>query len=280
MIADDPGWVSKTHRAIPPFELVRPRSVAEAVAARNAGGAFIAGGIDQVQALIDDAPASVGRLITLRSIPMMAEIAEEPGGVRIGACVTHHRIETDSTLARLLPDLVAAWSTVGNIRVRMAGTVGGNVMAAHPNYDGPVLLAASDATYRFSGPDGDAEVRIGREHNWSPPADSLLTEIRIPRVANRRLVFDRSLKPVVSVAVALDRGGPDGITGRVAVGCAFDRPICRGIQLRTVEDVAPIAQKYALLLPPPNQDVFGSSDYRRRMAEILIRRLLMRLMAS
>jgi carbon-monoxide dehydrogenase medium subunit len=274
------GWVSKTHRAIPPFELVRPRTIEEAVAARVPGGKFIAGGIDLIQQLIEHAPESVGRLITLNSIPSLADIAEEPDAVKIGACVTHHRIESDPVLARALPDLVAAWKTIGNIRVRMAGTIGGNVMAAHPNYDGPVLLAASDAIYRFTNANGESQVRIAEEHDWRPSADALLTEIRIPRAANRRLVFERSLKPAISVAVALDRDDTQELKGRIAIGCAFSRPICRRITFRGVDDIQPIALKYALLLPMPKHDAFGLSDYRRYMAELTIRRILTRLLVS
>jgi CO/xanthine dehydrogenase FAD-binding subunit len=107
-----------------------------------------------------------------------------------------------------------------------------------------------------------------------------LTEIRIPRVANRRLLFERSLKPAVSIAIALDRDGTGEFKARVAVGCAFARPICRRITFGGVDDIQPIALKYALLLPPPKHDAFGLTDYRRYMAELSIRRMLTRLLVS
>lgn len=273
MITSASGWISKTHRAIPPFDLARPRAIDEAVAAKAAGGAFIAGGIDQVQRMLHDAP--VARLITLNTIPALSTITEGPDAIGLGACVTHHRIESDSGVARALPDLAVAWATVGNVRVRMAGTIGGNVMAMHPNYDGPVLLAAADATLRFAGVRGETEVRLASEADWEAPENALLTDIRVPR--GQRLVFDRSLKPAISVAVGLDRGRAHGFEGRIAIGCAFDRPICRRFQAGGVTEIAGLAQKFAASLPPPKDDVFATGAYRGRVAAVLICRHLTRL---
>jgi carbon-monoxide dehydrogenase medium subunit len=267
------GWVSKTHRAIPPFDLVRPRTIEEAVAARAAGGAFIAGGVDQIQFMKDGPP--VARLIVLNATPALADIVKEPDAIRFGACVTHHRIETDPIVARALPDLAAAWTTVGNIRVRMAGTLGGNIMAQHPNYDGPVLLAAAGATLQFAGADGETAAPVASETDGPAPDDALLIGVRVPLGA--RLAFDRSLKPAVTVAVALDGGRARGLEGRIAVGCAFDRPICRRFQAGGVAEIANLAEKFAALLPPPKDDAFASGAYRRRMAAVLIRRHLTRL---
>jgi carbon-monoxide dehydrogenase medium subunit len=279
MAAVSSGWVSKSHRAIPPFDLVRPRTVGDALDALGADSALIAGGIDQVQRLIDGPP--VARLVTLTTIPALAEIVEEPAAVRIGACVTHYRIETDPVLGRALPDLAAAWATVGNVRVRMAGTLGGNVMAREANYDGPVLLAAADATLRFATPRGATEHRIADpDPDWNPPENAVLTEVSVPRVVGRRLVFDRSLKPAITLAVALDPEGADGFSGRIAIGCAFARPLCRRFTFGSAPDIGILADKFAALLPLPRHDAFASRDYRRRMAATLIRRHLARMVET
>ena len=45
-----PGWILRSHAAIPPFEVAHPTSVEAAVAAGSApGSAYFAGGIDQIR---------------------------------------------------------------------------------------------------------------------------------------------------------------------------------------------------------------------------------------
>lgn len=266
------GFVSRGHGSIAPFELIRASRVADALAAHNAGGdagaVYLAGGIDLVNRLQDGAPP--GHVIDLLRIPGLTDIWEKNGALHIGAGVTHHRIETDPLIASLAPDLAAAWATFGNIRIRMAGTIGGNVMARNPNYDGPVLLAARGARYVFEKPDGTTSL-VDAERGPDTAPGALLTRIVIPTGAGRRLVFDRSLKPVISVAVAVDANG----AGRAALGCAFAETVC--VSFHAGGDAGDIAQRIAGELPTPIGDAFAGSDYRRRMARVLLERQIIRL---
>jgi aerobic carbon-monoxide dehydrogenase medium subunit len=268
----DAGWVSRGHGAIPEFELVRAKRIADALSAYKMdddhGAAYIAGGIDQINRMQDgDMP---DRLIDISNVQGLSDISEKNGALNIGARVTHYRMETDPVIASLAPDLAAAWATFGNIRIRMAGTVGGNVMARHPNYDGPVLLAAFGARYVFEKPDGTTSI-IDAEIGPDDAPGALLTRVVIPTVGARRLVFDRSLKPVISVAVATDGNG----AGRAALGCAFSAPVCVGFDMGG--DAGEIADDIAGKLSTPIHDAFAGSDYRRRMARVLLERQIIRL---
>lgn len=266
------GWVSRGHGSIAPFELIRPSHIADALSAHknddDTSAAYMAGGIDQINNMQDGAAPS--RVIDISRLHPLTEISEKFGALNIGAGVTHHRIETDPLIASLAPDLAAAWATFGNIRIRMAGTIGGNVMARHPNYDGPVLLAAWGARYVFEKPDGAASL-IDADQGPDAAPGALMTRILVPTGDKRRLVFDRSLKPVISVAVAVDGNGG----GRAAFGCAFAAPVC--VDFAPGRDAADIASDIADALPTPTQDAFASRDYRRRMARVLLERLIIRL---
>jgi len=272
------GWVSRGHGSIATFELIRPTHVADALAAHRVAeetsAAYMAGGIDQINRMQDG--AAPDRIIDLSRVQGLGDISEKFGALNIGAGVTHHRIETDPMIASLAPDLAAAWATFGNIRVRMAGTIGGNIMARHPNYDGPVLLAACGARYVFEKPDGMTSLIDADSWPDAPPgADAafgaLLTRIVIPTGGNRRLVFDRSLKPVISVAVAVDGNGG----GRAAMGCAFAEPVC--VTFEVGGNAGEIAAEIVGALPVPIRDAFAGSDYRRRMARVLLERQIARL---
>lgn len=234
------GFVSRSHRAIAAFTLHRPTSIDEAVADLAAGAAAHAGGIDLVERMQRGervtAVADLGALEILHTVDVVGD------AVRIGACVTHARIETDPVVAEHRPDLAAAWTTVGNVRIRRTGTVGGNLMAFDPNYDAAPILAAAGATLVFASADG--EVRTGVADR---PPSLLLTHVEVP-IGGRPLRFDRSLKPVVSVAVG----------DHVAVGCAYP-----AVQLVTELDA----------LPDPIDDAEASSGYRLRMIHVLVGRL-------
>jgi carbon-monoxide dehydrogenase medium subunit len=276
------GWVSRSHRAIAPFELVRASSVDEALAAlRRRVGATVAlaGGVDLVRLLRAGRAADL--VVTLKGAAELNRIEATDDAVIIGACVTHHRLETDPVIARTLPELAAAWRTIGNIRVRLAGTVGGNVMAREPVYDGPVLLAALDASLRIRSQRGGMVIKPAETPRWKAPPSAILESIVVPRVRRRWLAFDRSLKPVVSVAVVLEDHGPELFVGRAVVGCAYDMPICQPLILGDATDVAAlrgraaeIAKAFVASLPAPIDDALASRAYRRRMIEVLVRRQL------
>ncbi len=266
------GWVSRGHGSIAPFELIRPTRVADALEAHNTGeeisAAYIAGGIDQVNWMQDgDAP---DRVVDISRVQGLTDISEKNGVLNIGAGVTHHRIETDPLIASLAPDLATAWATFGNIRIRMTGTIGGNVMARHPNYDGPVLLAARGARYVFEKPDGTTSL-VDAESSPDVEPGALLTRIVIPTGEKWRLVFDRLLKPVISVAAGVDGNG----SGRAVFGCAFPETVC--VKFDAGGDAGDIAEEISGNLPRPIQNAFAGSDYRRRMARVLLERQIVRL---
>ena len=201
-------------------------------------------------------------LIDLSALSGLREIEDRGDFIRIGARATHWDVETSGLLAARLPAFQAAWKTIGNVRIRMTGTVGGNLMAAERAYDGPVLagVAGADLVFMTNG----GEVRIAAlKDPGSYPARSLLTAIDIPVVSGAQLAFDRSLKPVVSVAVGLE--GDDATVG---VGCAHASPFFWS------GDVAGAETALKAALPEPIDNPMGSAGYRRRMVTVLARRLI------
>lgn len=253
----DAGWVSRSHGAIAPFRVQRPGTVAEAVDALSAPGALaIAGGIDLVRRM--RAGDRHDCLVDLSGIGEMRGIADEGGAVRIGGLATHWDIETDALLADRLAAFQAAWKTIGNVRVRMAGTIAGNVMAGERGYDGRVLLGVLGADLLFRTVAGEVAISASAApEDW--PAQGLLTAVRVPVRTGLRLAFDRSLKPVVSVAVALD-----GVRATLGVGCAFAAPLFRS---GAVGEALPVDA-----FPEPLDNPMGSAGYRRRMIGVLAQR--------
>lgn len=277
MAASGAGWVSRGHRAIAPFRLHRPTSVADAVAmlARAGPNALaLAGGIDAIAALRDG--AETGEVVSLGGIADLADVTSTADSLHIGACVTHRRMETDPAIAEARPDLAAAWRTIGNVRVRMAGTVGGNLLAGNPQYDAPVILTAAGAALVFASVDGERTIDLRGDAAEMQPVGALLTKVIVP-LKGQMLLFDRSLKPAISVALS-QTTGPDGaVRTRAAVGCAFAAPIAVELDLGATADPARAAAEFVDGLPEPVNDPIAGASYRRKMAGVLLRRLLARL---
>lgn len=256
----DAGWISRSHRAISPFRLARPSTLEEAIEvfSDQADATFIAGGIDLVRRMRGGDKWNT--VIDISSIDGLGAIEDAGDVVRIGALATHWDVETSEVLAARLPDFQTAWMTIGNVRVRMAGTVGGNILAREASYDGGVILGVLGAELVFASAAG--EVCLPADSAWAAfPAGGLLTRVDVPVVPNRKLLFDRSLKPMVSAAVSVE-----GDRHAVGIGCAFPEPVFR------TGTGAVKAEELSADLPEPTGNPMGSSAYRRRMVGVIAAR--------
>ncbi len=111
-----------------PFDLHRAGTAAQAVAllAGHPGARFIAGGTDLLPNLrrgIGNPPA----LVDLGGIAGFADVARDAQGWRIGAGVTLARLAADGAIARELPALAQAASSVAGPGHRSVATLGGNL---------------------------------------------------------------------------------------------------------------------------------------------------------
>ena len=80
-------------------------------------------------------------LVDVKKIARLHRVELDDGVLRIGACMTHHALETSKLVREHAPVLAYAESQVANIRVRNQGTLGGNLAFNDPHSDpGTVLL--------------------------------------------------------------------------------------------------------------------------------------------
>jgi aerobic carbon-monoxide dehydrogenase medium subunit len=272
--------VHRSRKLIPDFRLHRPRSGAEAVALKAAAGAgavFMAGGIDVVNRMKFGVP--VTEVIHLGRIDGLDCIEEQDGGLELGALVTHDQLANSPQVRTRLPSLAQIWPDVANIRIRCKGTIGGNIMAGDPTYDFALAAMAAEAQMHFLALDGSTMVFAAADAVAKHVG--LLTTIVFRSGSTLRLLFDRSLRPIVSLALGLDFADGRITGGRAAIGCAYPVPIAAKLPfdapLPPAElacRAAPLAQAVAAELPEPLGDHHGSSGYRRRMIELLLRRNL------
>jgi aerobic carbon-monoxide dehydrogenase medium subunit len=275
------GLRSRKH--IRPFDLLRPASPAEAIgmALPDARSAFMAGGLDLIDRMKNG--TAFERVILLNGLAAMKAIRREGGRIIIGALATHAEIASSDVLVQGAPDLMKLWRVIANPRVRSTGTIGGNLMSAQPHYDAaPALLAlAAEATVNTAAGVFTAGIDRLADH-----PGALLDSIGIAETPALRLLADRSLHPALSVYLGARVNRGELVAARIAIGCAYARPVAvdlpvggkpvSGLAARAEEVVRAVA---AALPADMADDGFASAAYRRRMCDVLIRRLLLRLAA-
>ena len=129
------------------FALVRPASVAEAVAAFASSGdaAYLAGGHTLLPAMKARLRAPQ-TLIDLGRLPGLSGVSRDGDRVWIGALTTHAAVAADAMLAAAIPGLSHLALLIGDPQVRAKGTLGGVIANNDPAADYPAACLALDAT--------------------------------------------------------------------------------------------------------------------------------------
>lgn len=277
-----------------PFEIVRPRDVAEAsavVAAAEGEAVFYAGGTELL-ILMKDRLLEPTTLVDLKAIPGLDGIALDPGGrhLRIGGLARHRQIERSPLVAERLPALAEMAAQVANVRVRHAGTLGGNLCFAEPHSDPATLLLALDAGFVLASLAGSREVAaadffVGFLQTDRSP-EEVLTDVLIPLPDEGTTVayvrFKTHERPSASVAVRLTVADGTIAEALVAVGCVGERPIRLPLAEATLTGQPPEPDRFAAAADlvaagvEPTEDRFESTDYKRHLARTLTLRALAR----
>lgn len=270
----------RSRHRIAPFRFLRAESfeAADLLLQATPGAVPMAGGLDVVNRMKEGVtPPAV---VWLGAIPGADAITQEGDELVIGAACRHDQLATSPLVRALLPDLAAVWGRIASSRIRAQGTLVGNVMADVPAYEGPALLAALDARLTVLA-DGRVETLALADRRQAGSA--LVTALRVPLAAPggvRRLVYDRTLRPALAVALSLDVVEGQVVTARAVLGAGHARPVVRAVPAtgHTLGEMAGEAQDLAARafadLPNFTTPWAGRAAYRRRVAPQLLSRLL------
>ncbi len=113
---------------LPPLEVLRPGSVAEAVEALRAhpGARVLAGGTDLVPNL-KYGMYDTRHLVALRGLSKELRYVREEGGLRLGALCTIDQLAENDLLKARTPALAEACGQIAGPQLRRMGTLGGNL---------------------------------------------------------------------------------------------------------------------------------------------------------
>lgn len=209
--------------------------------------------------------------------------------LEIGALTTITAIRESEVIKMKYPSLYEATEWFGTPPIRNMATLGGNICRSSPSSDMVPPLMALDAKLKLVGPNGERKVPIeefmvGVGENILDR--EILKEIIIPQQERSSGTAFRKLgrssadlaKVSCAVRIAIKDGRCEEI--RIVLGAVADKvfraskaeELIRGGKV--TDTVIEEAGKKASQEAQPITDVRSTADYRRRMIEVLVKRLI------
>lgn len=264
------------------FDYKRAGSAAEAISLVSEYGEdakFLAGG-HSLLPLMKLRLAAPSVLVDIGRLSDLSYIRDAGDHIAIGALTRHMDVEKSSVLAQHAPLLAHAAGHVGDPQVRHRGTIGGSIAHADPASDLPATTLALGATYVVQGPKGSREIKasdfyLGFLESALAP-DEMLTEIRVPKMNGAGWSFqkfNRRAQDWAIVGVAAWRRGSESGVGLVNMGSTPVLASSVASAIASGASVADAAQK-ASNEAEPQSDLNATSDYRKHLASVLVRRAL------
>jgi carbon-monoxide dehydrogenase medium subunit/6-hydroxypseudooxynicotine dehydrogenase subunit alpha len=279
----------------PDFDYVRPADLAEAVRALSDGGedAKILAGGQSLIPLMNLRLARPSLLVDIGAIAALKSVSVRDVGLIIGSAVTHREIIESAAIQKDCNLLAEAASWIAHPQIRTRGTIGGSLAHADGSAEFPAVLAALDGSVIARSGDGDRTVPwsdlFEGPFSTSLRPDEIITGVVLPRTqAATGTAFDEfARRPgdfAVVGAAAVVRMAPDGTCGNaslallgvagVPVRADAGLESLRGAELS--ESVVTAAVRRAFTDIAMSADVRVSAAYRRRIAEIVACRAIVR----
>lgn len=275
-----------------PFDYIAAGSLDEAVVALAEHGdeAKVLAGGQSLIPLLKLRFASPRMLVDINRIDGLDTLAEENGGLRIGALVRHKACERSPLLRERYPVLSQAAAQISDPVVRNLGTVCGSVAHADPQGDWGSALLAAGASAVARGPGGERTLPLsgffeGPFTTALEPGE-VITEIRVPdpgpRAGGAYLKLERRVGDFATAAVGVQVSFDDGTVARAGIALTGVGP--KNIQAVEAEwalvgaalddDAIRGAAELAAQAAEPLSDLRGSAEYKRRVVRVFTERAL------
>lgn len=279
------------------FEYEKPRTLEEAIALLGRykeDARPLAGGMSLVP-LMKLRLLQPQHIVDLGGIEELKGIRKSSDRVEIGPMTTNAEIGDTEWLLEAFPLIRDTVHVIGDVQVRNLGTIGGNISDADPSLDWLPTLIALDADIVISGTKGERVVPAGgflvEPYTTVLTPDELVTSVRIPlpkgRTTGAHIKIERRTGDF-AVAIAASQITIDGsgkCTGaRVVIGAVSPLPIRAESTEKSLAGKALNEANISAAAGEALKDIEGAdiladvkatSDYRRAMVPVMIKRSLL-----
>jgi aerobic carbon-monoxide dehydrogenase medium subunit len=275
---------------LPDFKYEAPATVAEAIAllAEYLDEASLLAGGQSLIPLLALRLAHPAVLVDINGLDELSGLSMTDGVVTVGALTREYMAEESETVAEALPLLASALPLIGHEAIRSRGTLGGSLAHADPAAELPAVARALDAEFVVRSQSGE---RVIPAAEWfegylttARQPDEILVEVRFPvaepgtGAAFQEISRRHGDFAMVGLATSLTLADDTITDARLAFSGVADVPV-RAAEAESVlvgqqpsaELFAEAARAATAPLDPP-ADLHGSSDYRKKVAAVLVRR--------
>ncbi len=275
----------------PPFEYHRADSAAAAAALLGELGfdARILAGGQSLVPLMNLRLASPSHLVDITRAPDLAGIGGN-GGLHVGAAARQRDVELHTDTLAVAPLLADAISNAGQVPVRHQGTVVGSIAHADPSAEMPAAFKAQGGSVTARGAGGTRQIASEDffEGYFTTALDEgeLVTSVTLDSWpagtghAFHEFSVTAESWPIALTAVLVHTTGGAIDRASVVLGGVAEVPLRRPEAEAILVGAAPSAEVLEAAAAAaatgiePLSDSFGSSAYRKKLAQVLTRRAL------
>lgn len=273
------------------FSIERVETLGEAVELlqRHDNSSLYAGGTELLL-VMKQGFLQPDHLIDVKGIDELRQVDVGAERVRIGAGVTHHEVARHEGIREVIPELCDIEGRIANIRVRVSGTIGGNLCFAEPHSDIATFSLLLDGQVGLFGPEGRRKVPLTEfivgPYETARRMDEVMThlDLDVPDADNyigyERFAVHERPSATAGVRLIVDEAEGRIRDARVAIGCVGPNPhrvpaaeqLLNGCEVNRFDEVlveaAETVARDVLVL----EDLTGSEEYKRHLAGLLVER--------
>lgn len=252
------------------FDVTRPKTVAEAVAALAGDEAQALGGGQTLIPTLKQRLAAPATLVSLSAIDEMKGVCADGGTLTIGGGTTHTTVAAE---ASAYPALAALAANIGDPAVRSRGTIGGSLANNDPSACYPSAALASGATIVTNNREIAADDYFQGLFTTALNEGEIITAVKfpVPEKANyQKFVQPASRFSLVGVFVAKYA---DGV--RVAVTGASENGVFRWTEAEAALSSNFSADAVEGLTASADgliNDLHGDAAYRAHLIKVMTKR--------
>ena len=227
------------------------------------GTALVAEASPDTQAVVDLSQLGLS-YVQPREVSALANLT----GLEIGATTTLQTLIDDARVQSYANGvLVKALLDTASRNTREAATLAGSIVASDGKSPLLAMLLALGAQLKVRG----AHERVVALEEFSPQAGTLILSVTLPALsADARAAYEKVARTPADLPIVCVAALRDAEVTRLALGGVGDRMVLIDADAPTIEEAVELAQT---AIDPPT-DYFASSEYRREMIGVLVRRAL------
>ena len=250
------------------FDIVRPGTIADAVAALADEEAQALGGGQTLIPTLKQRLAAPGKLVSLTAIEEMKGVSESGGAVVIGGGTTHAQVAAE--VASTYPALAALAGHIGDPAVRNRGTIGGSLANNDPSACYPAAALGSAATITTNKRDIAADDFFQGMFTTALDEGEIITSVSfpVPQKANYQK-FEQPASRFALVGVFVAQYA-DGV--RVAVTGASEEGVFRWSEAEaalSADFSADAISGLSVAADGMIGDLHGTPEYRAHLVKVL-----------